>query len=73
MKIVRIGNYDYRAKQCGKYLSGKDKYLYQFRLVLFGIIPLYWDSFYGTYSLEFIENDLKEKMKATGEIAELNL
>lgn len=35
MKVVRIGNYEYRAKQCGKDHSGVDKYYYQFRYLIF--------------------------------------
>ncbi len=66
MKKVRIGNYEYRAKQIGWYPAhydgtSKAKCEYQFRPILFGFIPLPWDSYYGTFTKEYIENDLKGK------------
>lgn len=73
MKVVTIGNYQYRAKHIGEYPDGNGKYRYQFRYLLFGIIPLFWDNFYGEYSLKTIENDLKQKLKGTQQIADLNI
>jgi hypothetical protein len=73
MKIVRIGNYQYRAKHIGKYAGGNDKYALQFRPVLFEFIPLSWDRFYSDYTLEEIESYLRQKMQETDEIADLKL
>jgi hypothetical protein len=74
MKTIRISNKLYRAKQCGKYPSGENKYLFQFKPLLFGFIPLWWDSYTGEYSLGYIENYLSTELSNyTGEIADLNI
>jgi len=75
MKVVRIGNNEYRAKQCGKDHSGVDKYYYQFRyLIFFGLIPLSWDNHHGTYTLKEIEQDISRMLRDyTGEIPDLTI
>ena len=71
MKKVRIGDFNYRAKHAGK-RNGKDIYEYQFQPLMFGRIPMPWESFYGIYSLEWIKKDVKEKSLAKGTIAKLD-
>ena len=74
MKKIRVGNTNYRAKQCGKYPSGENRYLYQFQPLLFGLIPLPWASYDGTFSLDYIEKQINDELNNyTGEIADLNI
>ncbi len=73
MKIVRIGNTNYRAKHF-EVRNGKDYYLFQFQPILFGFIPLWWDSFYGTVTLDYVQENLQRQlMTGNGELADLDI
>ncbi|MFZ2486944.1 MAG: hypothetical protein WAZ19_02385 [Anaerolineae bacterium] len=61
MKVVRVGNINYRAKYCTR-RDGVNLYYWQYQIILFGLIPLWWETYLGTFSLGWIEKSIQEEL-----------
>lgn len=69
MKVVRVGNINYRAKYC-MHRNGVDYYYWQYQIILFGLIPLWWETYLGTFSLEWIEKSIQEELDSLRNVEE---